>query len=174
MRVVKLAAILLACVLLQAGSVPRPASPLVVPIPGGTVLDLSKYRGKAVALEFISTGCEHCQRSSVMFQKLMKEYGPRGFQPLAVAINEKSAQLVPGFLKTFGITFPVAASDLQPYYAFLQIPTTQLPQVPQIVFIDRQGVVRMEHMGEMEEVYVRQQIESMLATGPAAPPAARK
>jgi thiol-disulfide isomerase/thioredoxin len=146
----------------------------VVPLPGGGVIDLAKYRGKTVVLEFISTGCEHCQKSSVMLQRLMKEYGPRGFQPLAVAINEGSMGLVPAFLKTYGITYPVAATDLQPYYAFLKLPVTQMPLVPQIVFIDRQGVIKMEHVGELEEPKMRAQIESMLASGPAPPKPAQK
>jgi len=41
-------------------------------------------------------------------ERLYKEYGPRGFQPLGVAFNDNASLLVPDFVKMLGLSYPVA------------------------------------------------------------------
>jgi cytochrome oxidase Cu insertion factor (SCO1/SenC/PrrC family) len=119
----------------------RIAPELKVKLPDGRKLRLSEYRGKVVALSFIYTGCEHCQRASQTLNKLQKEYGPSGFQPLGVAFNEDAAKLLPGFVKRFGIEYPIAIGTVMDLFDFLRVPPQRL-ELPQLVFIDRNGVLR--------------------------------
>jgi thiol-disulfide isomerase/thioredoxin len=136
---------------------------------------LSAYRGKVVVLAFVSTECSHCQAFSQVLTKLHKELGPRGFQPIAVALNPQAKMLTPGFVKTFNIDFPVGYSDsYEPIRSFLGYSTTDRPKIPLIVVIDRMGMIRAESPPEtdpnlQDEGYMRALIIKLLSE-----PAAKK
>src|SRR3982751_4521354 len=106
-----LAAFALAAAPAFSAEIPRKAPELVIQLPDGSQKLLSSYRGKVVVLEFVYTTCPHCQHSCQLLTQLQKEYGPRGFQPLAVAWNDMSKMLVPDFVKEFKGTFPVGCGD---------------------------------------------------------------
>src|SRR5260370_23411969 len=72
----------------ETPAVPRPAPDFTIQFPGGQTMQLSSFRGKVVALEFLFTTCPHCAHASQVFSKLSTEYVPKGFQPLGVAFNE--------------------------------------------------------------------------------------
>lgn len=151
----------------------RSAPELSVRLPDGRPLRLSEHRGKVVALSFIYTTCQHCQRASQTLNKLQKEYGPRGFQSLGVAFNDDAGKLLPGFLKQFGIEYPVAIGGALDLFEFLNIPP-QGVQLPQLVFIDKKGVMRAYHGGTDpffadEEKNMRATIEKLLSE-PATKP----
>jgi peroxiredoxin len=160
---------------LLAAQVPRPAPEFVIKLTSGQQLLLSQYRGKVVALEFLSTTCPHCQTCSALLDRLYKEYGPRGFQPLGVAFNEMAGMLVPDYSKHLGLTFPVGVSERDPVLNFLQHSAVMRLLVPQLIFIDRQGIIRGQHGGDDdffkdEEKNMRARIEGLLKE----PAAARK
>jgi len=129
-----------------------------------------------VVLEFIFTTCPHCQHSCQMLSQLQKEYGPKGFQPLAVAWNDMAKMLVPDFVKENHVTFPVGYGDRNLANTYLQNPPEESLSVPQIVFIDRKGMIRMQSLPRNDgatgsEANVRQMIEKLLAekAGPTTP-----
>ena len=146
---------------------PRKAPEFVIQMPGGGQQLLSQYRGKVVALEFLFTTCMHCQNSSRMLSRLQSEYGPLGFQAIGVAFNDMSHMLVPDFVRDYKVTFPVGFSTREPVHAFLQNDPNHSLHVPQLVFIDRKGVIRHQSLprGDSEtgtEAFVRKQIERLL------------
>jgi len=157
-----------------AADIPRPAPAAVFRKPDGQVIDLSHYRGKVVALE-----CPHCQRCSRILQKMQNEFGPRGFQALGVATNDMSHMLIPEYVKNHDIRFPVGFASRDEANSFLQHPSMLIMYVPQLVFIDRKGIIRAQFGGQDEffkdeENNVRKQIIALLADGgtagkPAAP-----
>jgi thiol-disulfide isomerase/thioredoxin len=84
---------------------PRPAPELVIKAANGQEQLLSKYRGKVVAVEFLLTTCPHCQKASQNMQKLYKELGPQGFQPIGIAINDMANMLINDYAKQFSLTY---------------------------------------------------------------------
>jgi len=147
--------------------VPRPAPPLVVKTPVGGTIDLASYKGKVVALEFLITTCPHCQNCSRILQKMQVEYGPKGFQALGVATNDMANMLVPDYVRSLGLSFPVGFAGREVAHEFLQHPMMLIMYMPQLVFIDRAGVIRAHYPGgdkffQDEEKNVRAQIESLL------------
>lgn len=147
--------------------VPRPAPEFVIQTPGGGEKLLSSYRGKVVALEFLYTTCPHCQHASQVFTKLQKEYGSRGFQSIGVAFNEMSHMLVDDFIKQNGVGYPVGFSQRERTLEFLGISPIERFVVPQIVWIDRKGVIRSQTppAGDeklLQESYWREMIETLL------------
>src|SRR5688500_15979157 len=163
---------------------PRPAPELTIKLPGGATQQLSQYKGKVVALEFLLTTCGHCQRTSKALAKMQQEYGSRGFQVIGVAINPMAHMAVPDFVKQFQINFPVGYDVPDTANSFLQHPIMIRMLMPQVVFIDRTGVIRGQFGGENvffqnEEKNMRTQIEELLndkaaSKKPASPTAGSK
>jgi len=166
-----------ASVSLWAADVPRPAPAASYKTPTGATISIADYKGKVVALEFLITTCPHCQKCSTLLQKMYNEYGARGFQPLGVATNDMAHMLVPDYVKQFGLSFPVAFAPREKAHEFLQLPLMLIMYVPQLVFIDRHGVIQAQYGGQDkffldEENNMRKQIEAML--GDAKKPASAK
>jgi peroxiredoxin len=162
--------------MLPAADIPRPAPAATFRTTSGTPINLADYKGKVVALEFLITTCPACQRCSGMLQRMQQEYGPRGFQAIGVATNDMAHMLVDDYRKQLGLTFPLGFAPRDKAHEFLQIPLMLIMYVPQLVFIDREGVIRAQHGGQdkffsNEEANMRSQIEALLG---AAKPAARK
>ena len=164
---------------LWGAEVPRPAPELVIRQVNGPQLLLSQFRGKVVAIEFLHTTCPHCQNCSSLLNRMYKEYGPRGFQPVGIAFNDMATLLVPDFIKQLGLSFPVGVSTREEVMSYLQFPLVERMFVPQLIFVDRKGTIRAQYSGEhdffkpeSEEANMRAQIESLL-TEPAATQKAR-
>ncbi len=172
------------CFILAAGTqslpVPRPAAPLTIDFPDGRKQPLSAYRGKVVALCFIHTTCPHCQELSGEMGRLYAQYGAQGFQPLLIAWNDGAKVLLPDFVKTYHVTFPAGYSDRQKVLAYLGISVmdTRLV-VPQMLWIDRKGVVRAQtpSVGDenmLTDAYFRKTIANLLAEPAATPTSTRR
>lgn len=172
-RLFALGIVLGSAALLPAQEVPRNAPEFAIQLPDGQQKLLSQYRGKVVLLEFLHTTCPHCQESSQVIEKLYKELGPRGFQPIGVAFNENAAMLVGDFVRQLGLTFPVGVGQREAVVAYLQHSMMKPLYVPQMIFVDRKGVIRAQHGGEDEflknlEPNIRKELEPLLKEPAAA------
>lgn len=128
--------------------VPRISPEYAIRLTTGQQLLLSQYRGKVVGLLFVQTTCPHCQQTCQLMERLSREYGPRGFQALAVAFNPMAAMLVPDFIKQNGLTFPVGYDARDPVFEYLSWSPAIRTYVPILVFVDRNGVIRGQYMGD--------------------------
>jgi peroxiredoxin len=163
------------CVQVEAANIPRPAPDLTIKLTGGKTAQLSDYKGKVIALEFLLTTCSHCQSSSKKLSRLQQEYGLANFQAVGVAVNPMSHMLVPDYLKDFQLTFPVGYDVPETAHTFLEHPTTLRLLMPQLVLIDRAGNIRFQHTGDLEESQMRSEIEKLLKEPqPSTPKAAAK
>jgi len=156
----------------RAADLPRQAPEVLINMIAGNPVRLSQYRGKVVAMCFILTTCPHCQKTIGYLSQMQNEYGPRGFQVLASAIEQGSAFAVQRFLQTFKPPFPVGYNDGSVAVEFMQHPQMLTPMMPMLAFVDRQGMIRDQHegndevfFGEQQEQNLRKQIESMLSAG---------
>lgn len=157
----------------ETPALPRKAPELAFNIPGQGQKLLSQYRGKVVALEFIYTTCPHCQAASKVMSKLQNEYGSRGLQVLDVAINPNADLAVGNFAKDFQTTFPVGWVTQDQGLAFLGFSLADRFVVPQLVLIDRQGVIHYQTppLGDensMKESTIQQRIEELLSADNSA------
>jgi len=160
----------------RPAELPRPAPEYIIKLDDGKTLELSQYKGKAVVLAFILTYCSHCQRTIGFLIQDQNEYGPRGLQVLASAVESGAQLAVPSFIKTFNPPFPVGYNDDQGTAAmsFMQHPVMKIPLMPMLAFIDRQGVIRAQYegddanfFGDQHEQNLRKEIEALLK--PAQP-----
>ncbi|MFB3778869.1 MAG: TlpA disulfide reductase family protein [Bryobacteraceae bacterium] len=159
---------------LLGAEVGRPTPEYAIKLTDGKQLLLSSYRGKVVALLFVSTDCPHCMETCRVMEGLQKQYGPKGFQTLAVAFNPMAMMLAPEFAKTAGATFPVGYDERDPVFSYLQRSPTLRTYVPIMVFIDRKGIVRGQFLGDDQfftnrDNNIRSMLDKLTAE-PATPP----
>ncbi|HLJ13047.1 MAG TPA: TlpA disulfide reductase family protein [Bryobacteraceae bacterium] len=146
---------------------PRRSPEFAILMPGGGQLLLSSYRGKVVLLEFLVTTCSHCQHEAQVVSKLYEEFAPRGFQALGVAFDTTDPAAVANFSRNFQVKFPVGFSPRPPVTDYLNVSATNRLMVPQVVLIDRKGMIRVQTPPEgdarmQDETFLRSQIEELL------------
>lgn len=150
----------------------RKAPELAFSIPGQGQKLLSQYRGKVIALEIIYTTCPHCQAASQMMSKVQQQYGSRGLQVLAIAVNPNADLLVENFAKDYHVSFPVGWTLPDQAAAFMGFPSPYFV-VPQLALIDRKGYIHYQTPAKedenwrnvMKEDAIRQHIQELLSEG---------
>ena len=154
-------------------NVPRPSPDFAINMTGGEQIHLSQYKGKVCVVAFILTTCPHCQKTVQYLSAIQNEYGSRGVQVVASAIESMANMNVPDFIKRFQPSFPVGFNDQEVVQRFLQHPVMLRMFMPQLVFIDRQGTIRAQYPGEDnffakdQDQHLRDQIDALLQETPA-------
>jgi thiol-disulfide isomerase/thioredoxin len=125
----------------------------------GRMVDSSTYRGKVVLVDFWATWCPPCKISFPALDSLYREYQPRGFEVLAVNLDEerRDADLfLAAHPHQLTVLFdPLGASPR----AF------GVKGMPSSFLIDKAGNIRFTHMGysgNVDENY-RREIAQLLA-----------
>lgn len=161
---------LILCALPALALSPQPAKDFTVTEPSGNQIRLASLKGKVVVCEFLYTTCQHCQATAQMITRLQKEYGPKGFQAVGVPFNEEAdghPDVVRRFVEQFSIGFPVGLAPRSEVLGYLGMSVMQRWAVPQIMVIDRKGMVRektdpIPNGNLQSEGYLRGLIETLL------------
>jgi thiol-disulfide isomerase/thioredoxin len=185
MRTALLALFIALCVSAQAAApVPRPSKEFAVALPSGQQILLSSLKGKVAVVQFLFTWCPHCQAFSKNLTLLNNEYGSRGFQALGVAFDDPDPKAPPLKDKVVSYAqqyagFPVGLTTRSPALSYLGISELERIGVPQIVVIDRKGVIRAQSPSEGggplgDPAQLKPLIENLLAEGAPAKSGATK
>jgi len=142
-----------------------------IDMPNGKNVLLSSYKGKVICLEFLFTTCPHCHHAAQTYTKLYKEMGDQGFQPVGVAINEMAGMLVNDFIRDFKVGYPVGFSTMPTAIHYLGIDPAKRWVVPQVVVIDRKGVIRYQTPWNGDEKVQDENFMRNLIKGLVAEPA---
>jgi thiol-disulfide isomerase/thioredoxin len=128
------------------GGIPRP------PKPSTALIDLKKYRGKAVVVAMISMTCGHCVNAIQYLIEIQKEYGPQGLQVVGVAGDNNADVNLPIWLQRFRPNFPFGYLDQGPFLKLSGLPPDGRPFAPVILFVDPRGVVRDRKFGNDKDM----------------------
>jgi len=161
---------------LPTGSVPRRSPEFAIAEPGGQTILLSKLRGKVVVLEFLFIRSEHCMRVLKTLDRLNSDLGPRGFQAAGVVFDPPNAPVSDGTLITammsyFKLTLPVGHTSRNSVDSYLGRAGNEVLNIPQIVVIDRAGMIRATSGGKggdpalENETSLRNLIDNLLKEG---------
>jgi len=182
---VLVATVLTSGLALQAAApVPRPTKEFTIVLPSGEQKLLSSYRaGKVVMLACMFTTCPHCQALSKIITKLQGELGPRGFQAVGAVFNDEvntsnagmNAQVTANFVNQFASGFPVGYAAQASVTSYLGLSDIERWSVPQVVIIDRKGVIRARSAAQgtaelQTETYLRKYLGELLDEGKTAAP----
>ena len=127
---------------------PRKAPELSFYDHSGKPISLSNFRGKVIALEFLFVRSMHCARVAQTLNKLNNDFSSRGFQSLGVALSapqsEADAVAVDNFIQSMRLAYPVGYADKENVDKFLERGKYDILSIPQVVIIDRAGVIRAQ------------------------------
>jgi peroxiredoxin len=117
------------------------APDFTLPSKTGTPMQLSKYKGSVVMLNFWASWCGPCRTEMPLMDQIYKKYSAAGFVLLGVNVDTDSTD-AQKFLSQVPVSFPIAydrENKVSKIYDVAAMPST--------VFIDRKGRVRQLHRG---------------------------
>ena len=184
MQIKKIAALTVLVLVMAASAapsapVPRQSPEFTINEPSGKTVLLSSFKGKVVMIEFLFLRSPKCLDLVQTMNKLNADLGSRGFQPIAIAFpapqSDANQTLVGALADDLKLTYPVGYTTKGDVDSFLSRTGTEMLRIPQVVIIDRAGVIRAQtggHDGNLnleKEDYLRTTIDGLLKEGP--PPA---
>jgi len=125
----------------NASAADTAAPDFTLPAKTGAAVQLSKYKGSVVMLNFWASWCHPCRAEMPLMDQIYKKYAAAGFVLLGVNVDTDSAD-AQKFLAQVPVSFPIAydrENKVAKIYSVETMPTT--------VFIDRKGRVRQLHRG---------------------------
>ncbi len=157
----------------SGANLPRKSPEFAINAMDGKQILVSQYHGKVVVLAFILTTCPHCQHTIELLSRLQPEYKEK-VQVLACAIEDMAKMNVPDFIKKYQPPFPVGYCWRDSAVEYLQHPPMLRMLMPNLVFIDRQGMIRSQYSGDApffgddQEKNLKAEIEKTLKEGAPA------
>jgi peroxiredoxin len=158
-----------------AAPLPRKAPEVIIQTADGKKTALSSLKGKVVCLMFFLTTCPHCQDTTRVLTGLQQEYGARGFQVFAGAMDQEGLLAVKNFIPRFRPNFIVGVADQQAALTFAGYGPFERVFVPFLFFLDRTGTIRAQYQGSddffknnQQTANARAMIEKLLNEGAAA------
>jgi len=122
----------------------------------GRTLQLSRYRGKVVLLNFWATWCAPCRSEIPRFTDLQNKYGGEGLQIIGISLDD-DPRGVREFCEQLRVNYPIAIGDAklaEQYGGILGLPVSFL--------IGRDGRIYAKDAGEMDILVLEREIKSLL------------
>lgn len=158
-----------------AAPVPRPAPAFTIQEPSGKQTSLASLKGKVVVVQFLFTTCGHCQETAMWLSRFESEMRGKGVAVYGVAfndeVNSKDTAKNQAVTKAFDsyAKFPVGMASEDAVQRFLGLSVLDGYNVPQMVVIDKKGVIRAQtsarpKVGEViQEPVLRDVVTKLLA-----------
>lgn len=120
----------------------------------GDVIRSSDFRGQPVVLVLGATWCPHCRKEVVELQRVYETHADN-LAVLFVGIDKEGSEELAKFAEEFGLTFPITTDEfgtVSRYYG---------PFIPNLYFIDAEGVVRSHSFSELPEGQLAKSLASI-------------
>jgi peroxiredoxin len=98
-----------------------------------------------LVVSFLTT-CPDCLTTLQFMARLQNEFGPRGFQVVAISLDDDAGAAKP-FAERYRFPFPIGHLTPPPAIKLMDLNAGAHPEVPYIFFVDWQGNVRFQYAG---------------------------
>ncbi|MCI0414474.1 TlpA family protein disulfide reductase [bacterium] len=124
----------------------------------GSVVSLSAFRGKPVALVFLAVHCNHSKDTLPILSELKKEYEPQGIVILPVYVHDGAVEDIKQFADSLKLDFPllVVGKEISKAYKNRMVPTTLL--------IDSSGHIVRQFVGFKKQSVLASAFAQLLQT----------
>jgi Redoxin len=160
-------------------SIPRKSPEFTIHEPSGKDVLLSSFKGKVVMIEFLFLRSTECIEVAQIMNKLNAELGSRGFRAIAVAfpapgMSDANGPLVGYTAENLKLTYTVGYASVAEVDQYLQPGGAHRLRIPQVVILDRTGMIRAqsppgrEGASQLEnEASLRTLLDGLLKESPA-------
>ncbi|MBE3593665.1 MAG: TlpA family protein disulfide reductase [Candidatus Carbobacillus altaicus] len=140
----------------------RPAPDFELMLMDGGTITLKELRNRPVLINFWATYCPSCIDEMPAIESVYQAYRDQGF--IVVGINTgESMAAIQGYVRRTGVTYPIALDpDAKAQKAY------KVYDLPRSVFIDADGNVAVDHIGEMNAPMVENFLIQTIARRNAA------
>lgn len=129
----------------------------------GQPVTLSELRGQPVVVIFWASWCTHCEKEMPLMQDMYEKYGDQGLQVVGVnvpGLGGDTIEKAKAFVAQKGLSFPVVFDQAgQTYGAY------GVNGVPNLFFIDKDGVMVAAYPGAMDAERLEAQIKQLVEEG---------
>lgn len=127
----------------------------------GQTASLVQYRGKVLLLDFWATWCVTCEEELPFLKRLHAAYRERGFELLAVSVDEQGRGILAPFAEKRGIPWRILLADAENVrrYGVFGLPTKYL--------LDREGVVASKYVGWTDPTALEKDLQALLERRPS-------
>lgn len=126
----------------------------------GEEVRLSDFRGQPVAMIFWASWCPYCKEEMPLLQSMYEKYGDQGLVVFGVDLVGSKGEIQENalaYVEQNGITFPILFDEggqvFQQYRG---------RGIPNLIFIDREGVIASTFPGAMEAQNLETQIQQIV------------
>ena len=139
-----LALVAVACADKPVATVGQPAPPVAATTLEGKPIDLAKYRGKPLVVNFWASWCVPCRNEFPMFKDKLAALGPTDGLQIVGVLYKDQPDLAKAFLADLGADWPSLDDPDGTIAAAYRVVAP-----PQTYFIDKDGVLRGIQIGEV-------------------------
>lgn len=136
----------------------QPAADFVLNDAAGRPVQLSRYKGKVVLLNFWATWCGGCKVEIPWFIEFQHTYAGRGFQVLGVSFDDEGWKLVKPFSAAKHLNYPVMIGNSRVAALYGGVEA-----LPVSFLIDQTGRVAATHLGVVGKSDYQAEIEKLLS-----------
>jgi len=126
----------------------------------GKLRNIDEWNGQVLLINFWATWCPPCKKEMPAFMEVHEQYNQQGFDIIGIALDDEES--VQDFVDTLGVDYPVMPASHQG----LELSRTygnRIGALPFSVFVDRKGIIKLTHAGELSKKQVEDIIRPLLA-----------
>lgn len=123
----------------------------------GKIVKLSDYKGKVVIIDFWATWCPPCRRGIPDLVAIQNEFTDKVVIVGISLDREKTIKDVPGFVKDYGINYPIVYGDDKVVISYGGIQS-----IPTSFVVDKTGNVADMHVGLVSKETYTNKIKELL------------
>jgi thiol-disulfide isomerase/thioredoxin len=128
------------------------------PSPAGPELVLATLRGRPLLLNFWATWCPPCVREFPLLDRFQRAQAPAGWQVVGLAVDGPTP--VREFLLRNPVSFAIGLAGLNGTQMTRSLGNSS-GALPFTAVFDRRGMLRRQHLGELDEAVLKAWVESL-------------
>jgi thiol-disulfide isomerase/thioredoxin len=137
-----------------------PVSSVVLPTLDGEPFALAQLRGEVILVSFFATWCFPCMVELPVVEGLQRDFGPRGFEVVAVGMDLEGRQVLEPFVQSFHPSYRVLMADQELREG--RSAFGRISQLPTTVLLNRQGQVAAAWSGPADPAALRKLVAELV------------